>query len=53
MHITRARILFAAGLAGFVHEMLTAGPTERPVFLLACTAMMGLPSFLPTKGDPA
>lgn len=48
-HITRARILFAAGLAGFTHEMVLGDVAERPIFLLACTAMMGIPSFLPGK----
>lgn len=45
--LTRDAILFAAGLAGLVHETVIAA-TERPTLIIAFLAMMGLPAFLRT-----
>lgn len=41
----RDALTFAAGLLGFVHEVLvTKG--ERPALLVACAGLMGLAPFL-------
>ena len=49
LRITRNTVLFAAGLAGVVHETLLQ-EVERPTLLLAFLAMMGLPAFLSPPG---
>jgi hypothetical protein len=46
----RSTVLFAAGLAGLVHETLWSA-SERPTLLIMFAAMMGLPLFL--KADKA
>lgn len=38
-------LLFAAGLAGVIHETLVEG-AERPTLLLLFAAMLGLPAFI-------
>jgi hypothetical protein len=41
----RSTIMFAAGLAGFLHELLLRS-AERPYLLALCGALMGLPFVL-------
>ncbi len=43
--INRSTIMFAAGLAGFLHELLVSS-AERPYLLALCGALMGLPFVL-------
>lgn len=47
MKITKERILFALGAGGFAREVAVGGATERPMLLMACLVMMGVPAFLP------
>lgn len=43
--LTRDGVLFAAGLAGVLHETLATN-VDRPTLLVLFAGMMGLPAFL-------
>ena len=46
--LTRDGLLFALGAGGFLYLLLAKGG-ERPTYMLACLALMGVPAFLPSK----
>lgn len=48
--LTRDGTLFALGAGGFLYLLLAQGG-ERPTYMLACLALMGVPAFLPGKKD--
>lgn len=48
---TEKSVLYVFGLLGIIHETLVAD-IERPTLLLAFLAMIGLPTFLPSKDGP-
>ncbi len=50
LRVTRAGVLFTAGLLGVIHETVISS-TDRPTLLLLFAAMMGLPAFLQTDKD--
>ena len=46
--LTRDGLLFALGAGGFLYLLLAQGG-ERPTYMLACLALMGVPAFLPSN----
>lgn len=48
--LTRDGLLFALGAGGFLFLLLARGG-ERPTYMLACLALMGVPAFLPSRRD--
>lgn len=48
--LTRDGLLFALGAGGFLFLLLAKGG-ERPTYMLACLALMGVPAFLPNRRD--
>lgn len=48
--LSRDTLLFILGSLGFAHETLVE-KADRPNFLLACLAMVGLPAFLQKRNE--
>jgi hypothetical protein len=47
----RDAALFGLGAAGFIHELFSGAPTERPFLLGLCGVMMGLGKALEVLGS--
>lgn len=46
IHITRELVMFAVGLAGFIHEVEINPAKDRPAIVYGSMALMGISSFL-------
>lgn len=39
-------VMFLIGAYGFINEIISHGPVERPTLLILCAGLMGVPIFL-------